>query len=66
MKTQNRKSVTYISATSIVALLFLAFSFFVYRGRAYAQQTASNQPLMLVTWFGPGAIALPNGPDWKP
>ncbi len=27
---------------------------------------AAPRPLMLITWFGPGAIALPNGPDWKP
>jgi hypothetical protein len=29
-------------------------------------QTVKRQPLMLVTWFGPGAIELPTGQDWKP
>jgi tetratricopeptide (TPR) repeat protein len=33
-------------------------------GNASAQQ--ATKPLMLVTWFGPGAIALPHGEDWKP
>lgn len=30
------------------------------------QTTHSPKPLMLVTPAGPGAIPLPNGPDWKP
>jgi hypothetical protein len=34
--------------------------------RSNGQQTAPNTPLMLVTWFGPGAIPLPHGSDWKP
>lgn len=33
---------------------------------AFGQQSAANKPLMLVTWFGTGAIALPVGSDWKP
>jgi hypothetical protein len=32
----------------------------------HAQQTPAKKPLMLVTWFGPGGIALPAGADWKP
>jgi len=34
---------------------------------ASAQESAAPQkPLMLITWFGPGGIALPIGTDWKP
>lgn len=33
---------------------------------AYAQTAQANKPLMLVTSFGPGAIALPVGEGWKP
>lgn len=29
-------------------------------------QSTKRQSLMLVTWFGPGAIELPAGEDWKP
>jgi len=49
-----------------MALICLAFSSLACDGIAYAQQPATAKRLMLVTWFGPGAIALPNGPDWKP
>lgn len=31
-----------------------------------AQQSIEEKPLMLVTWFGPGAISLPSGASWKP
>ena len=31
-----------------------------------AEQDASKKPTNLVTSFGPGAIHLPGGPDWKP
>jgi len=34
-------------------------------GTAFAQQASENKGLMLVTWFGRGGIALPNGQDWK-
>jgi len=43
-----------------VVLLPLAVNF------ALAQQSSARKPLMLVTWFGPGGIALPAGQDWKP
>jgi tetratricopeptide (TPR) repeat protein len=33
---------------------------------AEAQATAARDPLMLVTSFGPGSIALPLSADWKP
>lgn len=33
---------------------------------ASAQAPAQKKPMMLVTWFGPGGILIPNGPDWKP
>jgi hypothetical protein len=32
----------------------------------YAQQSGSAKPLMLITWFGPGAIPLPDDGAWKP
>ena len=32
---------------------------------AFAQQIQQKKPLALVTWFGPGAIIIPNGSDWK-
>ena len=31
----------------------------------HSQQTSQRAPLMLVTWFGSGGIALPNGQEWK-
>lgn len=34
-------------------------------GLAFAQ-TTERKSLLLVTWFGPGAIELPAGQDWKP
>ena len=34
--------------------------------RARAQTSAEQKPLMLVTPWGPGAIPLPSGGDWKP
>jgi tripartite-type tricarboxylate transporter receptor subunit TctC len=30
---------------------------------ASAQAPAQKKPMMLVTWFGPGGILIPNGPD---
>ncbi len=48
------------------ALLCLALFSQTFPGEAFAQQAAAAKPLMLVTWFGPGAIALPVGPDWQP
>jgi hypothetical protein len=65
-KMQNRKLAKRISAARIMALMCLAITSSVYPGSVYAQQAAPSKPLMLVTWFGSGAIALPNGPDWKP
>ena len=46
------------------ALVRLAFALQVFCS-AFAQPTPAGKPLMLVTWFGPGAIALPDGQDWK-
>ena len=66
MKMQNRRIPTRTSAVRTMALICLAFSSLACDGIAYAQQPATAKRLMLVTWFGPGAIALPNGPDWKP
>lgn len=31
-----------------------------------AQQQPAKTPLMLITWFGPGGIPLPDGEGWKP
>jgi hypothetical protein len=49
-----------------VAALVLAFASLIYCGSALAQQGTATKSLMLVTWFGPGGIALPVGQDWKP
>ncbi len=49
----------------IAALVCLAFSCQTNDSNAFGQQVASK-PLMLVTWFGNGGIALPAGQDWKP
>ena len=46
------------------ALVCLAFVLQV-SCSAFAQPTPAGKSLMLVTWFGPGAIALPEGQDWK-
>jgi tetratricopeptide (TPR) repeat protein len=56
---------TRIVSARTVAIVCLAFAFQTYYINAFAQQTAASTPLMLVTWFGPGAIALPHGQDWK-
>jgi hypothetical protein len=32
---------------------------------AFALQATASKPLMLETWFGKGAIALPAGRDWR-
>ena len=55
-------SMLSIRTSTIVFLMFA--SQFV--SQALGQQSAAGRPLMLVTWFGPGGIALPAGPDWKP
>lgn len=47
-------------------LLLLAFTSQIHCINALGQQGAASKSLMLVTWFGPGAIALPSGQDWKP
>ncbi len=31
-----------------------------------AQQPGATKPLKLIKWYGPGAITLPSGGDWKP
>jgi tetratricopeptide (TPR) repeat protein len=49
----------------IAALVCLAFSCQTNDSNAFGQQ-AATKPLMLVTWFGTGGIALPAGQDWKP
>jgi tetratricopeptide (TPR) repeat protein len=58
----NVNSALRISATRIVALLCFAFSLI---SSVYAQQAAPSNPLMLVVWYGSGAIELPYGPNWK-
>lgn len=35
-------------------------------GRVFGQEAPASKPVMLSTWFGPGAIPLPVGQDWKP
>ncbi len=53
----------FVRITVVVCLVFATQT--DYSG-AFAQQAAASKPLMLVTWFGTGAIALPVGQDWKP
>jgi hypothetical protein len=53
-------------AARITALACLAIASETYCSAALAEQPATAKPLMLVTWFGTGAIALPAGQDWKP
>jgi tetratricopeptide (TPR) repeat protein len=60
-----QKFAMHISAIRVLVLLCLAFSFTIYSGSATAQQATSNQPLKLIVWYGPGEIALPNGPNWE-
>jgi tetratricopeptide (TPR) repeat protein len=55
-----------ILTARIAALVFLAFVSRIDCTRASGQQDATSKPLMLVTWFSTGAIALPAGQDWKP
>jgi hypothetical protein len=55
-----------IFSVRITSLLLLAFASQIQCHSAFGQQGAANKSLMLVTWFGPGAIALPTGQDWKP
>jgi hypothetical protein len=56
----------HILAGRSAALVCLAMTSQYYCSTALAEQTATTKPLMLVTWFGTGAIALPAGQDWKP
>jgi tetratricopeptide (TPR) repeat protein len=46
------------------ALICLAAAALRFHLGALAQPASKSEPLMLVTWFGPGAIALPQGDDW--
>jgi hypothetical protein len=55
-----------ILSTCIGTLLILAFASQTYCNFAFGQQASASKPLMLVTWFGTGAIVLPAGQDWKP
>lgn len=66
MKIQNRRIAVFLSVIRTMALMCLGISFLADCAFVHAQQKASGKPLMLVTWFGPGAIALPDGPGWKP
>jgi hypothetical protein len=50
----------------IVALVCLALASQIHYSSVFAQQPAATKPLLLVTWFGTGVIALPAGQDWKP
>ncbi len=49
----------------IVTAILLSGLFCLAGRLTFAQQPAPNKHLMLVTSFGPGAIALPSGGDWK-
>lgn len=58
--------VTRSAACGLAAIVCLAFVSQTSCFNANAQESAKSRPLMLVTWFGPGAIVLPDGQDWKP
>jgi hypothetical protein len=60
-----RRLAARFPGVSLAVLLCLAMTFQTNSGGAFAQQAAKSRPLMLVTWFGPGAIVIPDGPDWK-
>ena len=49
----------------IAAFSCIAFASYAFSVSAVAQQDAPAKPLMLVTWFGPGAIPLPAEQGWK-
>jgi hypothetical protein len=65
MSTRRGILTTRILSACIAAVVCLAFACQTYSSIAFAQQVAASKPLMLVTWFGTGAIALPAGKDWK-
>ena len=44
--------------------LVLVLLVIIHSSASHAQQ--SGRPFMLITWFGPGAIALPSDNAWKP
>jgi tetratricopeptide (TPR) repeat protein len=46
-------------------LIFAAFACLFHRQTALGRQGAGDKPLLLVTSFGPGAIALPGRKEWK-
>jgi hypothetical protein len=56
-----RKLSVSIAAFAGIAMAFQAFPV----SRAAGQESPPKQ-LMLVTWFGPGGIPLPEGKNWKP
>ncbi len=65
MKSYKELALHY-SVDRLLPLLCLAVAFQASPLRAHAQANAKSGPLMLVTWFGPGGIALPEGGDWQP
>src|SRR5215831_1729361 len=54
-----------ILSTRAALIVFLTFASQSI-GYVFAQESPTDKPVMLSTWFGPGAIALPTGNDWKP
>jgi len=60
-----RVSIQHALKTQIGIVFVLALVGQLASGIAFAQQASEGGGLMLVTWFGPGAIALPHGQDWK-
>jgi len=61
-----RKLWVFQRANRLAVLLCLAAAVQALPGSAAGQQDANHEPLTLVTWFGPGGIALPDGAGWKP
>lgn len=54
----------YVSAIRVSRFLLMIACAMLNLNLARAQE-AEQLPSVLVTWFGPGAIPLPKGPDWK-
>ena len=55
-----------VFSARLAAFVCLSLACQTFCRSAVAQAAAASKSLMLVTWFGPGAIALPAGQDWKP
>jgi hypothetical protein len=58
--------VSRFRVVGLAAFAFLALASQTNPPSVSGQQAAVSKSLMLVTWVGPGGIALPDGSNWKP